>query len=227
MYVVSVTTKAGDQVRLAAPVTRTMGDPEFTRQFRQIRQSWQRAARITGTAETAAPTWAVGAARLGAAAGVQVLALVVIFASMPYFVPAWRAHVGEGKPAVFTSAIRNCPHHGCSWFGTFTTTGGRSKYATLEPGGPTIGAAGESVPAVDTGRKGVVYPVGGGTAWELPTTGVAAGTAVVLLLLAGELLVPVYRRRGRQMRALAIVRPPPAGSSARAFADGGGPGPSA
>ncbi len=226
VYFVVVTTKAGDHVRLGAPVSRTMGDPEFTRQFRQIRKSWQHATGITGTPETAAPTWSAGVAWLGAAIGVQVLALVVIFVAVPYFVPAWAAHEGGGKPGVFTSVVRNCPQRGCSWFGTFTTGSGRVKYATLEPGGPVIGGVGESVAAVDTGRKWVVYPAGGGTAWELPAAGVAAGTAVVLLLLAGEWLVPVHRQRARHRRAaLAIVRSP-SQAHPRAFADGGGHGPS-
>jgi hypothetical protein len=139
-----------------------------------------------------------------------VLALEVIFATLPYFVPAWAAHEGEGKPGVFTSAIRNCPEQGCGWFGTFTAGSSRVKYATLEPGSTVIRAADQSVAAVDAGGKGVVYPISGGTAWELPTAGVTAGTAVVLLLLAGELLVPVYRRRARHRRAaLVIARRPP------------------
>ena len=45
-YFVVITTKAGDHVRLGAPVSRNLGDPEFTRQFRQIRQSWQHATGI-------------------------------------------------------------------------------------------------------------------------------------------------------------------------------------
>lgn len=224
---VVVTTKAGDHVRLGAPVSRTGAGPEFSGGFRQIRAAWQRATGIVGTPETAAPTWSKTAALLGVAVGVQVLALVVIFVTLPYFVPAWAAHAGNGRPGVFTAAIRNCPQRGCSWFGTFTTGGSRVKYATLEPGSPVIRTVGQSVAAVDSGRKGVVYPIGGGTAWELPTSGVTAGTSIVLLLFAVEMLVPIYRRRARHRRAaLAIARPPPAHLPAQAF-DDGGYGPSA
>jgi hypothetical protein len=224
---VVTTTRAGDHVRLGAPVSGSPGDPDFTRQFRQIRQSWQHATGIMGTPETTAPAWSAGTAWLGAAFGVQVLALVVIFAAVPYFAPAWAAHEGAGTPGVFTSGIRNCPQRGCSWFGTFATAQSHMKYATPEPGGPVIRTAGDSVPAVDTGRKYVVYPVGGGTAWELPAAGVAVGTGVVLLLLASEVLVPTYRRRARHRRAsLPVACPPQADPPASAFADGGGHGPS-
>lgn len=55
-----------------------------------------------------------------------------------------------------------------------------------------------------------MYPVGGGTAWELPLAAVAGGSGVVLFLLAGELLVPIYRQRARHRRAaLAIARAAP------------------
>ena len=209
VWFVVATTTAGDRVRLGAPVSRTAGDPQFTRQFRQVRESWQRATGITDTPDTEAPGRPAGAFWLGAAAGIQVLALVVLFATLPYFVPAWAAHEGGGTPGVFTSGQRNCPQRGCSWFGTFTTADGHLIYATLEPGGPVIRAAGESVAAVDTGRKWIVYPAGGGTAWELPAAGVTAPAAVVLVLMAAEFLVPVRRRRARRRRAaLPMTRPP-------------------
>src|SRR5258708_39053204 len=67
VYFVVVTTKAGDYVRLGAPVSRTAADPDFIRQFRQIRTSWQHATGITGSPEGAAPTWSAGPAWLGAA----------------------------------------------------------------------------------------------------------------------------------------------------------------
>jgi len=105
---VGLTTTAGDQMRLGAPVSRAAGDPELTRQFQQIRRSWQQATGITGTADTEEPTWSAGAVLLGAAAGLQLLALVIVFVALQYFAPAWAAHVGGGTPGVFTSGIRNC-----------------------------------------------------------------------------------------------------------------------
>jgi hypothetical protein len=91
VYFVVVTTKAGDHVLLGAPVSRTMGDPGFTRQFGQIRQSWQDATGIIGTPETAAPTtWPAGTVWLAAAIGVQLVALAVIFGTVPYSFPRGR-----------------------------------------------------------------------------------------------------------------------------------------
>jgi hypothetical protein len=147
---VVVTTKAGDHVRLGAPVSGTGSSAEFPRQFRQIRAAWQQATGIVGTPETTAPTWSKEAASLGAAIGVQALALAVVFVTLPYFLRAWAVHSGTA----------------------------------------------------------------------LPTAGVTAGTAIVLLLFTGELLVPIYRRRARHRRvALAVARPAQARLPAPAFDD--------
>jgi hypothetical protein len=210
-YYVVITTKAGDHVRLGAPVSRTIGEPEFNRQFRQIRASWQQATGITGTAEPMRFTFAYGTIWAAAAIVAQLLALIFVLCAWPYFAPAWAAHEGEGKRGVFTSSVSNCPQPGCSWFGTFTTAGSPVKYATLEPGGPYVFQAGQEVRAVDTGRKWIVYPAGGGTAWELPTVGVGAGSAVVLSLLAAELLVPVCRKQARHRRSALAQHQPASG----------------
>jgi hypothetical protein len=84
VYFVVATTKAGDHVRLGAPVS-GVADAHFIRQFRQIRQCWQHTTGIGSTPETTSPTRAAGAVWLGGAVGVQVLALVVIAAAMPHF----------------------------------------------------------------------------------------------------------------------------------------------
>ena len=52
-----------------------------------------------------------------------------------------------------------------------------------------------TVPAMDTGAKDTVYPVGGGTAWQDPAAGVVATSTFVLIVLAAELSTPVRRRR--------------------------------
>jgi hypothetical protein len=157
VWSVVVTTRAGDHVRLGAPVSTTGTGPEFTAEFRQIRTVWQDATGITETPGTAPRAWSREALWLGAAIGVQVLALAVVFVTLPYFSPAWAAHEGEGHAGVFTAALRNCPQAACSWFGTFTTATSRAKYVTLEPGGPAIYFSFQTVDAVDTGRNGIVW----------------------------------------------------------------------
>jgi len=204
-YVVALVTTAGDHVRLSAPMSRSASDPEFASQFRQIRDAWQRATGSRGTPEATESALLSAVIWLALAAGAQLIALVMICATVPYFAPAWAAHEGGGTPGVFTAGVRNCPQRACSWFGTFTAVDDRARDATLEPGGPAIRAAGYSVTAVSTGRKRVVYPAGGGTAWELPTAGIATAAGVVLALLAAELLVPVWRKRARHRRAALAV----------------------
>ena len=58
----------------------------------------------SGTPETAAPTWPKQAALLGAALGVQALALVVVFVTLPYFTRAWAAHSGMVLPTAGVTA---------------------------------------------------------------------------------------------------------------------------
>jgi hypothetical protein len=129
----------------------------------------------------------------------QIIAAVVIAAIVSFYGPAFAAHEGKGTPGVFQSELPNCAQPGCSWFGQFAA-GANTKYATLAPGGPSIGQAFVSVRAVDTGAKDTVYPAGGGTAWQAPAIGLVATSAFVLVVLAAELTVLVRVRRRRRSR---------------------------
>lgn len=180
-----------------------MTDRAFAAKFAQIRGAWQAATGSTGPEADMKSIWTRGRVLLTAGMTVQLIAGAVIAAAVSYYGPAFTAHDGGGAPGVFQSEIVNCPQPGCTWFGLFTADDGSVRYATLAPGGPLIGQPDVTVNAVDSGAKFIVYPAGGGTAWEAPAAGLAGASAVVLVVLAAELIVGLRLRRGRRRRARA------------------------
>src|SRR5215469_11961513 len=83
--------------------------------------------------------------------------------------PAWTAKFGHGERGTFTA--RYCvPHKGsCYWVGDFVSGDGTDHRSDVGFDGAAVSAAGQQVPAIDTGGRGVVYPVGGGSDWFLWT----------------------------------------------------------
>lgn len=202
-YTIILTTTDGDRIRLGAPVSGgAMSDPAFGAKYTQIRDAWQAATGRTGPEADTKPIWTRGVILLTAGLTVQVIAAALFASILSYYGPAFAAHEGNGTPGVFTAEIRNCPQPACTWFGQFAADG-RERYVSLAPGGPFVAQAFVTVPAVDTGAKYAVYPVGGGTAWEAPAAGLAGAGAVVLVVLAAEVAVPLHGRRQRLRRARA------------------------
>ena len=211
-YTVILTTTDGDRIQLGAPVSNgLMGDPAFETKYAQIHDGWQAATGRTGPEADTKPIWTRGLILLTVALTLQILAAVIFASILSVSGPALAAHEGRGTPGLFTAEIHNCPQPACTWFGQFGSqirhqgfvTDGSGRYVTLARGGPFIGQPSVTVPAVDTGAKYTVYPVGGGTAWEVPAAGLAAASAVVFVLLAAEVTVPLRRGRRRRRRARA------------------------
>jgi hypothetical protein len=216
-YRVILTTSDGGRIQLGAPVSGgLMDDPAFEAKYAQIRGAWQAATGRTGPEADTKPIWTRRRILLTAGLTLQVLAAVIFASVLSVSGPALAAHEGMGTPGVFTAESRNCPQPACTWFGQFVSqtrrqgvvTDGSERYVTLAPGGPFIGRPSVTVPAVDTGAKYTVYPVGGGTAWEASAAALAATSAFVLVLLAAEVAVPLHlsRRQRRRARACSAVR---------------------
>jgi hypothetical protein len=99
--------------------------------------------------------------------------LVCLFA-LPFLVlelrPSYAARFG-GTDGTFTAVERVCSDgdSGCRWTGRFTAPDGRVREDVRLIGGGGVERAGDAVPAVDTGRRGAVYPEGGGRSWLLVT----------------------------------------------------------
>src|SRR5215472_8546402 len=201
-YTVILTTTDGDRIRLGAPVSGgLMGDPAFDAKYTQLRDAWQAATGRTGPEADTKSIWTRGLILMTAGICLQAIAVAVIAAILSYYGPAFAAHEGEGTPGVLSPQIPNCAQPGCTWFGQFTASSGNVKYATLAAGGPAIDQQGVNVPAVDSGAKYTVYPVGGGSAWQAAAAGLAAASGIVLVVLAAELTGGLHRRRRRLRRA--------------------------
>jgi hypothetical protein len=121
---------------------------------------------------------------------------VVCLFALPFLVlelrPSYTARFG-GTDGTFTAVERVCTDGdaGCRWTGRFTAPDGRVREDVRLLGGG-VERAGDVVQAVDTGRRGAVYPAGGGSAWLLVT----ALLVVVLVVLGlwGRALARRLRR---------------------------------
>nr|BFE81382.1 hypothetical protein GCM10020093_039830 [Planobispora longispora] len=96
-----------------------------------------------------------------------VMGLLMLLASVPEIGPSIRAARADGVSGVFTAEELRCVQHpgheSCVWAGDFASADGR----ILRPGVELYGSdrdtltAGQTTPAVDTGRATRVYGPGG------------------------------------------------------------------
>ncbi|MBO0839185.1 MAG: hypothetical protein J2P28_27245, partial [Actinobacteria bacterium] len=169
---VMLTSAGGAQVVLGAPVTGgLMHDRDFERKVGEIHQSWRRAIggdSVNSPIPVLPPTSYRVTARATMVSFVTLTALVLT-AALPVIVrqggPALLVRLGQGQPGYFTGYFYSCAES-CRWFGSFSTStmSARRDSVTIAPGASIL-SAGSRVPAVNTGRAGLVYPIGGGSAW--------------------------------------------------------------
>jgi hypothetical protein len=135
-----------------------------------------------------------GAARWLWRYGTPLIALPLLVLTLLDVVPAYRARFGGGTPGVFTATERDC-HRACTSSGTWVSDDGTRRRDDVVLGtGAGSPHPGESVRAVDSGDRVVVYPAGGG--WDF------AIVTMFLLGSAGVLAAWTYdlRRRRRTRR---------------------------
>jgi hypothetical protein len=126
-----------------------------------------------------------------------VLVPVVCLLALPFLVlelgPAWTARTG-GTEGAFTAVERVCDDDGggCRWTGRFRAPGGTVREDVRLLGAGGVERVGDVVPAVDTGRRGAVYPEGGGSSW-LVVTGLLVVVVAVLALWGRAVLRRVRR----------------------------------
>jgi hypothetical protein len=119
-------------------------------------------------------------------------------------IPSWSAKLGHGVPGTFTAQYCQRGKADCDWVGYFASNDGTDQRSNVHVDGDSaITAAGQQIPAVDTGDWTNVYPVGGGTEW-----GASTAFALVLLLVLGfwiaKVPVATLRRRTRRRSAARI-----------------------
>jgi hypothetical protein len=126
-----------------------------------------------------------------------VVGALLLMLALPNVVPVVRAARADGDPGTFVAEQRSCighlGHEACSWYGTFRPRGNGAVRADVYLYGSDRDTlrAGQQVAAVDTGRRGRVYPPSGSNEWV-----VTAG----LLVGGWLLLVPLTRRAARVLR---------------------------
>jgi hypothetical protein len=144
------------------------------------------------------------------------LAVALIVFGVPGIGPAWTAHSGGGTAGTFTAVRQSCGKRSCAWYGDFRPTGGSvtRQDVAIGDGGTKINAAGDVVPAVDTGGR-VIYPPGGGNDIWLLLALVAAGP-VLLVVYFFTTIRPAWRwwrRRAKRDRSRPVGTTMSAGTS--------------
>jgi len=139
---------SGKRFGLATPVTRgRFSDPDFEAKAQQIREYWQsmtgspdshgrsHLTRVPvnstlGTADQASRWLETSAApriRRGLLRMLKIVLPVAFLVALPFAVrdagPAWAAHLGHGRPGIFTAYAESC-NRTCTWYGTFTAADG-------------------------------------------------------------------------------------------------------
>ncbi|MFI9598187.1 hypothetical protein [Nonomuraea sp. NPDC052265] len=131
----------------------------------------------------------------GFTVALAVLGLLLLFVSVPEFGPVVRAARADGVSGAFTARELRCVshpgHESCVWAGDFASGDGRIRRHDVELYGSDRGtlAAGQSAPAVDTGRETRVYGPEGSDEWLFTALLTLAGLTV-LTVAAGRVRRP-------------------------------------
>jgi hypothetical protein len=160
-----------------------------TKNVRRKRPAGKARRRPQPEQRTAAPT--VEADRRGCLwggcvwAAVPLLLCAVLVPVSLDLVPSWSAKLGHGIRGTFTAQYCERGKAGCYWIGDFVSDDGTDqRYGVGVDGDSAIIAAGQQIPALDTGDRVNVYPADGGKDWILTTI-----FAVLLLAALGAWVV--------------------------------------
>jgi hypothetical protein len=127
--------------------------------------------------------------------GLPVIAIAGLMFGAFDLAPAWQAKAGKGTSGTFTAVREDCGRRSCTWHGDFAATdGGGQRTDVILYDEPDALAAGDTVPARDTGARNGVFASEGGSTWLLLTgfavAGVLAAVAWVIVVVRA-----VTRRR--------------------------------
>ncbi|WP_343954092.1 hypothetical protein [Nonomuraea longicatena] len=114
---------------------------------------------------------------------VALVAVLLLFLSVPGIGPAVRAARADGAPGVFTARTLACVYHGlheeCTWTGEFRADAGGRRQVSLYGSDRNSMRAGQEIRAVDVGRPSRVYGPGGSNEWIFTALLLAAGLALL------------------------------------------------
>jgi hypothetical protein len=98
---------------------------------------------------------------------VGLVSAILLVSTALHIVPAVRAGLHDGTRGAWIATSQTCHRSACSWNGKFVTPDGHvliasTKYAGPVPAGIHVGT---SVPALNTGGSGLVFPATGSDLW--------------------------------------------------------------
>jgi hypothetical protein len=98
---------------------------------------------------------------------VAFLALLLLFGTATHLEAAIKAGLGDGTKGTWIATSQTCVHKACTWNGKFVAPGGQVLLSKVSYDGklPASIGAGTSVPALDTGGAGLVFPATGSDLW--------------------------------------------------------------
>ncbi|UQX05356.1 hypothetical protein [Streptomyces sp. RerS4] len=127
---------------------------------------------------------------------VLMAAALMLYVSLPNLGNALRAATADGVPGTFTASRLTCVQHPghetCEWTGTFRAAEGARAREDVKLYGTGRGslAMGEAAPAMDVGNPGRVYRPGGSHEWIFTFALLAAGYALVAVVVRRHLMPP-------------------------------------
>jgi hypothetical protein len=150
-----------------------------------------------------------GRSRLPARFLVGALAAILLVGSAVHLAPAIKAGLHEGTGGSWVATGKTCSKSACVWNGKFVLADGQVRYAKTQFSGqlPDNLHAGTSLPALDTGESGLVFPAAGSDLWI--SLLVALILSALALYWAARKPLLDYLRDRRETAALAAGNPPP------------------
>lgn len=122
--------------------------------------------------------------------------------------PAWSAKLGHGVRGTFTAEYCELGKTGCYWQGYFVSNDDTDqRYDVGIDGDRAITAVGQHVPALDTGDRLDVYPLGGGGDWVWTTVAVLLGLWA-LAFWGVRVPIPALRHAAAARRSARAQRKP-------------------
>jgi hypothetical protein len=138
---------------------------------------------------------------------VGALAALLLVGSAVHLGPAIKAGLHDGTRGSWVATSRTCNKASCIWQGKFVLPDGQVKVASAQYSGqlPQTLHAGTTIPALDTGEAGLVFPATGSDLWISLLVGMLI-SALALYWAARKPLSEYLSKRRETAAAAAAAR---------------------
>ncbi len=136
---------------------------------------------------------------------VGVVSALLLVATAAHIVPAVRAGLHDGTRGSWVATTKVCHRSACIWNGKFVATGGHVLVTSAQYAGPIPKGiqAGTSLPALDAGGSGLVFPLTGSDLWVELVIGLLA--SLLGLYWASHKWVADYLREHRNTAKISQI----------------------